>query len=197
MKFCVLLIAILVFRQVELNKHRHHHDKEHEDLLNTVGPKQGTYKNELVAEYGTNFRYLGKVKNGLDRVTVVTSLPTPRYEKLQVQPTDFGKCAELLKDVHDNETTVNKRSTSNALFNSLTMKPKAWMATRQWCVKVLPYTEYLQQQEKYYIERVHNLLCDDLYAALPELRPLVAYKETSTSRIKKAWEQLSCQLCQA
>ena len=31
--------------------------------------------------------------------------------------------------------------------------------------------EYLQQQEKYYIEKVHELLCEDLYSALPELKP--------------------------
>ena len=32
--------------------------------------------------------------------------------------------------------------------------------------------EYLQQQEKYYIDKVHELLCDDLYSALPELKPM-------------------------
>ena len=90
MKLCILLITVLVVRQVELNKHRHHHHKEQGTLLNTIAPKQGTYKNKLVAEYGTNFRYLGKVKNGLDRVTLVTSIPIPRYEKLKVQPIDFG-----------------------------------------------------------------------------------------------------------
>ena len=55
------------------------------------------------------------------------------------------------------------------------------VATKQWCAKALPYIEYIKQQEKYYIERVHDLLCDDLYAALPELRPLVAVTKTSVS----------------
>ena len=31
--------------------------------------KPGTAKNELFSGYGTNFRYIGEVKNGLDRVT--------------------------------------------------------------------------------------------------------------------------------
>ena len=31
------------------------------------------------AEYGTNFLFLGEVKNNLDRVTVVTSIPIPRF----------------------------------------------------------------------------------------------------------------------
>ena len=37
-----------------------------------------------------------------------------------------------------------------------------------------PYIEYLQQQEKYYIEKVHELLCEDLYSALPEMKPMLA-----------------------
>ena len=35
-----------------------------------VMPKPGLRKNKLVAQYGTNFRYLGILMNGLDRVTV-------------------------------------------------------------------------------------------------------------------------------
>ena len=35
-----------------------------------VTPKPGVRKNKLVAKYGTNFRYMGIVKNGLDRVMV-------------------------------------------------------------------------------------------------------------------------------
>ena len=129
------MIALLIVRQVELNKHRHHHHTRQEGLLNTIAPKQGIYRNKLVAEYGTNFRYIGKVKNGLDRFTVVTSIPIPRYEKLQVEPIDFGQCAKLLKD--------------------------AVVATKQWCAKALLYIEYLKQQEKYYTGRVHDLLCND------------------------------------
>ena len=29
-------------------------------------------------------------------------------------------------------------------------------------------------KKKYYIEKVHELLCDDLYSALPELKPMLA-----------------------
>ena len=39
----------------------------------------GSDKNRLHAEYGTNFQFLGEVKNNLDRVTVVTSIPIPRF----------------------------------------------------------------------------------------------------------------------
>ena len=33
---------------------------------------------KLFPGYGTNFRYIGEVKNGHDRVTVVTSIPIPK-----------------------------------------------------------------------------------------------------------------------
>ena len=58
----------------------------------SITPKPGLRKNKLVAKYGTNFRYLGVVKNGIDRVTVVTSIPIPRYENVKVKPINFAKC---------------------------------------------------------------------------------------------------------
>ena len=148
MKFCILLVVLMIVGQVELNKHRHHHHTGQEGLLNTIGPKQGIYRNKLVAEYGTNFRYIGKVKNGLDRVTVVISIPIPRYEKLQVEPIDFGQCAKLLKDVTLNNTSRDKRQVS-LLSETLLNDQNAVVATKQWCAKALPYIEYLKQQEKY------------------------------------------------
>ena len=41
---------------------------------------------------------------------------------------------------------------------------------KEWCAQAILYMEHLKQQEKYYIEKVHELLCDDLYSALPELK---------------------------
>ena len=41
------------------------------------------------------------------------------------------------------------------------------------CAQAIPYMEYLKQQEKYYIDKVHELLCDELYSALPELKPVL------------------------
>ena len=43
----------------------------------------GSDKNRLHAEYGTNFQFLGEVKNNLDRVTVVTSIPIPRFRDVK------------------------------------------------------------------------------------------------------------------
>ena len=54
----------------------------HFTIGNEIKGKPGVNKNKLFAEYGTNFRYVGEVKNGLDRVSVVTSIPIPRFEDL-------------------------------------------------------------------------------------------------------------------
>ena len=119
-------------------------------------PKLGHKKNKLVAKYGTNFRYMGIVKNGIDRVTVVTSIPIPRYENVKVKPIDFAKCAIAL-----GEDDKNKRY----IVTADTQASKA-----EWCARAIPYIEYLKEQEKYYIDKVHELLCYDLYATLPELK---------------------------
>ena len=55
-----------------------------------VTPKPGIRKNKLVAKYGTNFRYMGIVKDGLDKVTVVMSIPIPRFENIEVKPINFA-----------------------------------------------------------------------------------------------------------
>ena len=111
-----------------------------------------------MAKYGTNFRYLGKVKNGLDRVMVVTSIPIPRFGNIKMKPINFAKCSKAL--VSDNKEDKYLIMTDT----------QASKAAKEWCVRATPYTEYLQQQEKYYIAKVHDLLCDDLYSALPKLK---------------------------
>ena len=121
-------------------------------------PKPGLRKNKLVAKNGTNFRYLGIVKNGIDRVTVVTSIPIPRYENVKIKPIDFAKCAIALGKDDKNKRYIVMADT------------QASKAAKEWCARAIPYLEYLKQQEKYYIEKVHELLCDDLYSALPELK---------------------------
>ena len=123
-----------------------------------ITPKPGLRKNKLVAKYGTNFRYLGVVKNGIDRVTVVTSIPIPRYDNVKVKPINFAKCEIALGKDEKNKRYI------------VTADTQASKAAKEWCARAIPYIEYLKEQEKYYIEKVHELLCDDLYAALPELK---------------------------
>ena len=80
--------------------HRHRHVKSGQKPERDTGSiilKPGTAKNKLFPGYGTNFRYIGEVKNGLDRVTVVTSIPLPKYSDIQKRPVVFNNCTEDLQ----------------------------------------------------------------------------------------------------
>ena len=52
----------------------------------------GSDKNRLHAEYGSNFLFLGEVKNNRDRVTVVTSIPIPRFCDVKQISLKFSNC---------------------------------------------------------------------------------------------------------
>ena len=80
--------------------HRHRHAKtglKPERDTGIIILKPGTAKNKLFPGYGTNFRYIGEVKNGLDRVTVVTSIPIPKYSDIQKRSIIFNNCTEDLQ----------------------------------------------------------------------------------------------------
>ena len=140
MKFTLLFIGLMLLKGIELHRHKHGH--RHEPIQDDrIKPKPGTYENKLVAKYGTNFRYLGKVKNGLGRVTVVTSIPIPRFDHIKVQPINFAKCAEAM----ENDNKDGK--------HLITADTQASKAAKEWCARATPYIEYLQQQEKYYVDR--------------------------------------------
>ena len=92
-----------------------------------VMPKPGLKKNKLVAQYGTNFRYLGIVKDGLDRVTVVTSIPISRFEDLEVKPINFVRCAKTLEN---NDKDAKYDTTADT---------QASKAVKEWCARAIPY----------------------------------------------------------
>ena len=81
--------------------HKHRHGKTEQKPERDTGSitlKPGTAKNKLFPGYGTNFRYIGEVKNGLDRVTVVTSIPIPKYSDIDIRPIVFNNCTEDLME---------------------------------------------------------------------------------------------------
>ena len=86
------------------------------------------------------------------------SIPIPRFEIIKVKPINFAKCAKTLDGNDKDDRYLIMADT------------KASKAVKDWCAGAIPYIEYLQQQEKYYIEKVHELLCDDLHSAFPELK---------------------------
>ncbi len=43
-------------------------------------------ENKLKPEWGTNFRYQGKLTHNLDRVWIVTKVPIPKIDDLLIKP---------------------------------------------------------------------------------------------------------------
>ena len=58
----------MLLKGIELHRYKHGHETE-TGKDEKIIPKPGTFNNKLVAKYGTHFRYLGKVKDGLDSMT--------------------------------------------------------------------------------------------------------------------------------
>ena len=117
-----------------------------------IGPKPGVQHNRLFPEYGTNFRYIGEVKHGLDRVTVVTSIPIPKYSDIRKKPLEFN-------------CTVDLNRKGAKIYGSYQYR------VHEYCAKVMLYIQYMQNQEKSLVHSLRQLLIHDLYSALPELDP--------------------------
>ena len=134
--------------------HRHRHAKTGHKPERDTGSiilKPDTAKNKLFPGYGTNFRYIGEVKNGLDRVTVVTSIPIPKYSDIQIRPIVFNNCTEDLwrhgartKGYPQHETYIK-------------------------CNRVLAQAKFYQSQQEELQFLLRQLLTHDLYSVLPEL----------------------------
>ena len=95
--------------------------------------KPGINKNKLFSEYCTNFRYVGEIKNGLEWVSVVISIPIPRFKDLHIYPIHIRNCS---LDFNDGD---------ESLHNCL------GVAINKWCAKVVPYIEHLKKKDKYYM----------------------------------------------
>ena len=126
--------------------------------------KPGTNNNKLFSEYGTNFRYVGEIKNVLDRVSVVTYIPIPRYKDLHINPIHIRNCSLDFKDG------------SGFLPNGL------GVVINKCCAQVVPYMEHLKKKKKYYLERLHDLLEEYVYVVLAELKPHVATRSRHRSK---------------
>ena len=133
---------------------RHRHAKTGQKPERNTGSiilKPGTAKNKLFPGYGTNFRYIGEVKNGLDRVTVVTSIPIPKYSDIQKRPIVFNNCTEDLQ-WHGPRTRGYPQHETYKKGNRVLAEARFYQS---------------QQEELQFILR--QLLIHDLYSVLPEL----------------------------
>ena len=99
-----------------------------------------------------NARYVGEIKNGLDRVSVVMSIHLPRF-----------------KDLHLN-LIQSRNCFLDFMSGSGSLEDNPSVAIRKCCAKEVPYIEHFKKKEKYYMERLHGLLEEDLDPALSELK---------------------------
>ena len=116
----------------------------------TMGQLSKPEKNMLFTEYGINFRYIDEVKNGLDRVSVVTSIPIPRFKDLRINPIQFHNCSADLDLKNDNHHQLH-------------------IAISEWCACTTPYLQHIKRKEKYFVERLYGLSENDLCAVLHQL----------------------------
>ena len=134
--------------------HKHRHGKtghKPERDTGSITLKPGTVKNKLFPGYGTNFRYIGEVKNGLDRVTVVTSIPIPKYSDIEIRPIVFNNCSEDL-------WRHGARTRGYTQYE-----------TYDKCNRVLAQARFYQSQQEELQFLLRQLLTHDLYSVLPEL----------------------------
>ena len=153
--FILIVTAFTICLSRGLPRHRHkkfpqRRETKQQDAY--IGPKPGTKHNRLFPEYGTNFRYVGEVKHGLDRVTVVISIPIPKYSDIKKKPLDFNCTIDLSRK--------EARTLGSYQYR-----------VHEYCAKVQPYIKYMQTQQKSLVHSLRQLLIHDLYAALPELHP--------------------------
>ena len=142
----ILLVTAIVVcvgnRTQGVHKHRHGktgHKPERDTGSITLKP--GTAKNKLFPGYGTNFRYIEEVKNGLDRVTVVTSIPIPKYSDIEIRPWRHGA---RTRGYPQHETYIK-------------------------CNRVLAQAQFYQSQQEELQFLLRQLLTHDLYSVLPKL----------------------------
>ena len=147
--FILVVTAFTICLSRELPRHRHKKmfSQRRETMQQDahIGPKPGVQHNRLSPEYGTNFRCIGEVKHGLDRVTVVTSIPIPKYSDIRKKPLEFN-------------CTVDLNRKGAKIYGSYQYR------VHEYCTKVMPYIESL-------VHSLRQLLIHDLYSALPELDP--------------------------
>ena len=134
--------------------HRQRHTKtglKPERDTGSIMLKPGTAKNKLFPGYGTNFRYIAEVKNGLDRVTLVTSIPIPKYSDIEKRPIIFNNCTKDL-------WRQGARTKGQPQYETYTK-----------CNRVLAQAKFYQNQQEELQFILRQLLTHDLYSVLPEL----------------------------
>ena len=109
---------------------------------------------------------LNEVKNNLDRVTVVTLIPVPKFHDVKQIPLKFSNCTADLSQKGAREDG----------------HPRLY--AHELCAKVMPFIQLMKAQEKDLVGSLWTLLVEDLYAVLPELNPSQRFSRSQRSTKK-------------
>ena len=137
-------------------------------------------ESQLKFPWGVNFKYNGQLHHNIDRVWVVTKVPIPTVESMQL-----GQ--NLLSTTPPACTKANK-------------EPFEDTARRVMCASTKTALRMLQWKEHYYIKRAKALLGEELDAILPQFpatrpkRGLAAFIPLISSLGMVAFEKLSAYL---
>ena len=174
----IIIIATVIEvenRKHKVLKHRHKHalrESRPERDAGGIQLKPEATRNKMFPGYGTNFRYIGEVKNGLDRVTVVTSIPIPKFSDLHRRPLKFSNCTIDFK-------LPGARQEGHPQYE-----------VNKWCAKAIAQVKHNQSQQQELQYLLRQLLNHDLYSVLPELnrKPSMynqeLYKSNGTHSVK-------------
>lgn len=110
--------------------------------------------NRLVAEYGVNFRHVGKIHQNLQRITVVTAIDIPEVKNIKPDPPEI-KCAFLeTGDEWRRSTYKTHKKTAEAM-----------------CATLEPYIGYIQEKRLNHLSQINRLFNEEVKLLLPELTP--------------------------
>ena len=80
-------------------------------------------------------------------------MPLPRFKDIDISPLKFHNCSMDM----DLNSAISKEHR------------RLQIAVSKWCAKATPYMQHLRKKEKYFVDRLHGLLENDLYSVLPQL----------------------------
>ncbi len=138
----ILLFLVLIFSVWKTNQNRV------DEVLDRVQTE-----NKLKPEWGTNFRYQGKLTHNLDRVWIVTKVPIPKIDDLLIKPLN---------------ATVNCTGITQHPITNFEEEE----VTAHLCRLVLPHLTWIQKKEENHRKRLASFFAHDLYQMLPSLEPL-------------------------
>ena len=131
----------------------------------TLEPEQNA-NNVLLPEYGVNYRYLGKLNQNLNRLTVVTAVPIPRIEAVPFPELPWN-CTFF------NDPDFKKKFATRDLIKDTHRK-----VLEDMCELMNPFMKHIEDKERDHKAALKQIFSDDLQILLPQLSPAYRNKRS-------------------